>query len=241
MPEIDVAIAELVRRSLIRGLPDGQLYRASPAEYLIPLEGITGLATRLDPMGGEMACQSRHVSQRDAPQDVAWALGVDADAQVRIVRSVWTAGREPAAISTAYVREFSAGSLGTGVVDVNSPESGSPDGAEPGAFARLLRGTPAGGDPGDGAYARAVDLELSPPQPSVARSLRLVPGQPAVSVTIRFDDAATREPAGLTVVILRPELFRVVIHAGDSPSPVVSPEVISAETAAPGRAGPSES
>src|ERR1700678_2421538 len=36
MPEIDAAISELVRRSLIRRLPDGQLYRASPAEYLIP-------------------------------------------------------------------------------------------------------------------------------------------------------------------------------------------------------------
>lgn len=219
VPEIDAAIAELLRRALIRRLPDGQLYRASPAEYLIPLEGVVGLSTRLDPMGGEVTCQARHVSQRDAPQDVAWALGVDGDAQVRVVRSVWTADGEPAAISTAYVRESFAGSLDTEELDVNSPGGDSPDdspgGAEPGAFARLLRGVPAG----DGAYAGAVDLELSPPPPSVARSLRLVPGQPAVSVTIRFDDVATREPAGLTVVILRPELFRVVIHAGDSPSP----------------------
>ena len=52
MAEIDVAIGELARRSLIRRLPDGQLYRASPAEYLIPLEGVAGLSTRLDPMGG---------------------------------------------------------------------------------------------------------------------------------------------------------------------------------------------
>ena len=48
--EIDAAIGELSRRSLIRRLPDGQLYRASPAEYLIPVEGIGGLNTRLDPM-----------------------------------------------------------------------------------------------------------------------------------------------------------------------------------------------
>jgi hypothetical protein len=121
------------------------------------------------------------------------------------------------------------------------PGGGSAGEAEPGAFARLLRGIPADGGPDGGAYARAVDLELSPPQPSVARSLRLVPGQPAVSVTIRFDDAATREPAGLTVVILRPELFRVVIQAGDTPSPEISPEVIAAEIAAPDPAGLSES
>jgi hypothetical protein len=41
-----------------------------------------------------------------------------------------------------------------------------------------------------------------------------VPGQSAVSVTIRFDDPATGTPAGLTVVNLKPEHFRVVVHAG---------------------------
>jgi hypothetical protein len=63
--------------------------------------------------------------------------------------------------------------------------------------------------------ARAVDLELAPPQPSVARSLRLPPGQPAISVTIRFDDTVAGIPAGLTVVTLKPHYFRVVIQAGD--------------------------
>src|SRR5258708_39425085 len=75
IPEVDGAIGELIRRSLVRRLPDGQLYRASQAEYLIPVEGIGGLRTRLDPMGGDITCQSRHVSQRDAPPDIAWALG----------------------------------------------------------------------------------------------------------------------------------------------------------------------
>src|SRR5215469_732346 len=69
MAEIDSAIGELIRRSLIRRLPDGQLYRASPAEYLIPLEGVSGPSTRLDPMGGEISCQARHISQRGAPQN----------------------------------------------------------------------------------------------------------------------------------------------------------------------------
>src|SRR6516162_5552925 len=32
-------------------LPDGQLYRASPADYWIPAEGAAGLGTRPDPMG----------------------------------------------------------------------------------------------------------------------------------------------------------------------------------------------
>ena len=62
--------------------------------------------------------------------------------------------------------------------------------------------------------AAAVSVEMSPPQPSIARSLRLSPGQPVFTVTVRFDDTTTREPAGLTVVMLRPELFRVAIDAG---------------------------
>ncbi len=195
VPEVDGAIGELIRRSLIRRLPDGQLYRASQAEYLIPVEGIGGLRTRLDPMGGDIACQSRHVSQRDAPQDVAWALGTRGDAPVRILRCVWAAAAEPVAISTTYVPEAFADRMA-------SPQELS--------FAEAFQALP--GDGPLAAFAAAVDLELSPPQPSVARSLRLIPGQSAISVTIRFDDMLTRAPLGLSVVILKPEQFRVVIE-----------------------------
>lgn len=201
MAEIDAAIGELVRRSLIRRLPDGQLYRASPAEYLIPVEGIAGLATRLDPMGGEVTCQSRHVSQRDAPQDVTWALGVEREAQVRIVRTVWSADGEPVAIATAYLPERYADS------------AGGPDGE---SFDDVLATVSGAGATSAPVRATTVDLEMAPPQPSVARSLGLVPGQSAVSVKVRFDDQATGTPAGLTVVNLKPEHFRIVVHAGDA-------------------------
>lgn len=197
--EIDTAIGELTRRSLIRRLPDGQLYRASAAEYLIPVEGIGGLSTRLDPMGGDIVCQARHVSQRGAPQDVAWALGVGGETAVRVVRCVWATGAEPVAISTAYVPEAIADRL---------------VGQDLESFEAMLRSIPAETPEAEPASAKAVDLELMPPQPSVARSLRLVPGQPAISVTIRFDDPATRTPAGLTVVILKPDQFRVVVEIG---------------------------
>ena len=200
VPEIDAAIGELIRRSLIRRLPDGQLYRASQAEYLIPVEGISGLRTRLDPMGGEITCQARHVSQRDAPQDVAWALGAgDGAAPVRVIRCVWTSGGEPVAISTAYVPDAVAQLVA---------------GEDMLSFADALQALPAGAAAPESAYAAAaVDMELSPPQPSVARSLRLVPGQSAISVTIRFDDTTTHAPVGLSVVILKPDRFRVVIEA----------------------------
>jgi DNA-binding GntR family transcriptional regulator len=200
MAEIDVAIGELSRRSLIRRLPDGQLYRASPAEYLIPVEGIGGLSTQLDPMGGQISCQARHVSQRDAPQDVAWALGAAGQGEVRIIRCVWAVGADPVAISTAYV----PGAAGGVAADDDLT-----------SFQATLQTPPDAGPGAPPAHARAVDLELAPPQPSVARSLRLPPGQPAISVTIRFDDQATGSPVGLTTVTLKPDRFRVVIQAGD--------------------------
>ncbi len=204
MAEIDAAIAELSRRSLIRKLPDGQLYRASAAEYLIPLEGIGGLSTRLDPMGGEISCAARHVSLRAAPQDVAWSLGVAPGNPVRIVRCAWAIAAEPVAVSTAYVPGHAAGAAAD----------------EPETFAAVVTAPP-GAPGGAGAVrARAVDLEMAPPQPSVARSLRLVPGQPAISVTVRFDDRATGAPVGLTTVALKPNQFRVVIQAGE-PLPFV--------------------
>jgi DNA-binding GntR family transcriptional regulator len=197
MAEIDTAIVELTRRSLIRRLPDGQLYRASAAEYLIPLEGLGGLSTRLDPMGGKISCTARHVSLRAAPQDVAWSLGVTGEIPVRIVRCAWAVGTEPVAISTAYL----PGALADAAAD------------EPDEFEAILHMPPAAFS--GVVYARAVDLELVPPQPSVARSLRLLPGQSAISVTIRFDQQDSDNPACLTTVTLKPHHFRVVIQAGD--------------------------
>ena len=107
------------------------------------------------------------------------------------------------AISTAYVTAAVAESLA-------GPDAGS--------FEAMLRSIPAQTPDPEPAYAKAVHLEMSPPQPSVARSLRLIPGQPAISVTIRFDDHATSAPVGLTVVALKPDQFRVVIEVGSRPS-----------------------
>jgi DNA-binding GntR family transcriptional regulator len=194
LSEIDLAIRDLARRSLVRRLPDGQLYRASPADYWIPVEGATGLGTRVDPMGSPIECQARHIALREAPQDVAWAIGVTVGAPVQVVRCVWTLAGEPAAISTMYLPE---------------PVVGDPltdQDAETGDFGAVLETLP-----GLTARPAAVSVEMSPPQPSAARSLRLSPGQPVTTVTIRFEDREQGAPAGLTVVMLRPELFRVAI------------------------------
>jgi DNA-binding GntR family transcriptional regulator len=197
LSEIDAAISDLAGRSLIRRLPDGQLYRASPADYWIPVEGATGLGTRLDPMGGEISCQTRHVSRREAPQDVAWALHLPSGAAIRVVRCVWLAAGHPAAVSVAYLHSLST--------DEDTGNEQEPE--QEFSFDAVLNARP----------AAAVSVEMSPPQPSIARSLRLSPGQPVITVTVRFDDTATGEPVGLTVVMLKPELFRVVVETSAAP------------------------
>jgi len=198
LTEIDAALGDLARRSLVRRLPDGQLYRASPADYWIPVEGVGGLGTRLDPMGGTIACQSRHVSRREAPQDVAWALGLPSGAPIRVIRCVWVSEGEPAAVSTAYLN---------GPLDEDDTEADEETDREFSSFGSVLSALP----------AAAVSVEMSPPQPSIARSLRLSPGQPVITVTVRFDDAVTGEPAALTVVMLKPELFRIAINTTEAP------------------------
>src|SRR5580658_8942827 len=202
LTEIDAAISDLARRSLVRRLPDGQLYRASPADYWIPVEGAVGLGTRLDPMGGTIACQTRHVSRREAPQDVAWALHLPPGAPIRVVRCVWVSAGDPAAVSTAYRHDPAA-------PDDDADMDGDADGdadVEPdqefSSFDSVLTTVP----------AATVSVEVSPPQPAIARSLRLTPGQPVITVTVRFDDATTGEPTGLTVVMMKPELFRVSVE-----------------------------
>jgi hypothetical protein len=216
--EVDAAIGELSTRHLIRRLPDGQLYRASPAEYLISLEGAAGLASHIDPMGGEVACRSRHVSWRRVPEDIGWSLGVPPGEPACVVRLLWTAGGEPAALATAYLARHIAG------------EPAGSDGVPPAALSMLpLLARSAAGHDGDPAaqagpgnrgtpeppawLPRALFVEMQPPPPAVARSLRLSAGQPAAMLTVRFEDPGNGRPAALTVAVLRPDLFRIVVES----------------------------
>jgi len=210
--EVDAAIGELSARHLIRRLPDGQLYRASPAEYLVSLEGAPGLAALVDPMGGQLDCRSRHVSWRRVPEDIGWSLGVPPGEPACVVRLLWTAGGEPAALATAYLARYVAG----------PPDA--PDSVPPAALAMLPLPAPAGldgdggpasgqaGDPRAAWLPRSAFLEMQPPPPAVARSLKLTAGQPAAMLTVRFEEAGTGRPAALTVAVLRPDLFRIAVE-----------------------------
>jgi DNA-binding GntR family transcriptional regulator len=242
LAEIDVAVEELSRRALLRKLPDGQLYRASPAEYQIPIEGVAGLSTTVDPMGSVVVCQARHVSRRPAPQDICWALGLAPGTQVRVIRCLWTSGGRPVAMSTAYQPPPPAARQPV-TSRVRAPRDDEDSPWLP-AFEELLSAPPAeftdppaeftdppaeftdppaeftdppadGGPDGPDATTAAgrpaaLNVELSPPQPSIARGLHLAPGQSAITVTIRFDESSV--PVALTVVMLRPDFFKVSVE-----------------------------
>ena len=225
LTEIDAALNDLARRFLVRRLPDGQLYRASPAEYQIAIEGVAGLSTTVDPMGSAIVCQAKHVSRRPAPQDICWALGLAPGTQVRVIRCLWTAGGSPVAMSAAYLPQ-APGSREPAASRVSAPRDEDGESGWVPAFDEVLSTPPAGpaGEDGqDGVPANipagrpaALNVELCPPQPSIARGLRLTPGQSAITVTIRFDESSV--PVALTMVMLRPDFFKVSVETASPPA-----------------------
>jgi hypothetical protein len=212
--EIDAAIDELAARHLVRRLPDGQVYRASPAEYRVPLEGVFGLTSHVDPMGGQLACKSRHTTMRRPPEDIGRSLGLPPGEPVLAVRCVWTVGGEPGALAASYLPERVATALGVlpaGKVGEDDATLGGQERAgliPPASFPFPWR--PAGPDaPRPG----AVQLEMGLPPPSAARTLRLAAGEPVATVTVSFTDPESGSPVALTMAMLRPELFRIVVEA----------------------------
>ncbi len=199
--EIDAAIDLLEQRHLLTRLPDGHVFRASPAEYRLTLEGLPGLGTHVDPMGGQLACKSRNVARRRAAEDVARVLGTPPGKDLLTVRCLWTVGGEPAAYTASYLPP-----------EMESLASEQTDASCPARFA------PPYGRP------RAFQLDFQAPAPAVARSLRFRPAQPAATVTVRFEDTTRRGVLALTVAVLRPELFRIVVESPDIPAPTVGPD-----------------
>lgn len=218
--EIDAAIEELAARHLVRRLPDGQVYRASPAEYWVPLEGVFGLVSRVDPMGGHLACASRHATVRRPPEDIGRSLGLGPGAPVLAVRCVWAVGGEPGALTASYLPEAAATDLGM----VPSTQPGEDDTA-PGAqdlsevISPLAFPYPWRPPGAEGPRPGAVQIEMGLPSPSAARTLRLAAGEPVATVTVSFANPATGAPVALTTAMLRPELFRIVVEAAPRQAP----------------------
>ena len=211
--EIDAAIDDLATRHLVRRLPDGQVYRASPAEYWVPLEGITGLASRVHPIGGQLVCVSSHTAMRRPPEDIGRALGAAPSGPVLSIRCVWTVGGEPAALASSYVSEDVAAKLGA--LPVTKP--GDDDAAQE-CREQTRAGSPLAfpfpWPPGETArpWPAAVQIEMCLPPPAAARTLRVVAGQPVATVTLSFP-GLTSGTVALTIAMLRPEFFRIVVEA----------------------------
>lgn len=221
--EIDAAIGDLVARHLLRRLPDGQVYRASPAEYFLPLEGVSGLTSYVDPMGGRLACRRRQVVRSCPAESISRSLELAPGEPVMTVRCLWTVGGEPGALSATYLPDrFASAQRAPGAPWLAAGEDGDDDGDTHDPCP-----CPAGASPGQAlsqesvgsGRPRALQVEMAPPPPSVARSLRLSAGDMVTTVTVTFEEPASHSPAALTVAMLRPELFRIVMRTTASAAP----------------------
>src|SRR6185437_9988539 len=145
-------------------------------------------------------------------EDIGCALGVAAADSICVVKCHWSINGDPAAISTTYLTNEAATKVNESV-DLPS-----------GTSADLLFNAPAELDDGQRAgrlgQPVALQLEMQPLLSSVARGLRLRAGQPAVVVTVRFDEPTAGRPVALTVAALRPDLFRIVIASPAEASPI---------------------
>jgi DNA-binding winged helix-turn-helix (wHTH) protein/DNA-binding GntR family transcriptional regulator len=208
--EIEAALAELTSRGMIRVLADGQVYRTSPAEYLITLDGLPCLGSRIDPMGTTLTRASRHVLRRDVPEEIARALQLPPGAGTCAIQSSWATDGTITAVSTTY--------LPASLAAVLLPDGDSADGPgtalNPVPLPRSIV-TPAA-SPVPAASPAALYLEVQPPPQWAARLLRLRPTEPAIAVTVRFDDPAGI-PLALTVAVLHAARFRIAVETPDSP------------------------
>lgn len=212
------ALDELTFRHVLRRLPDGQYYRSSPAELLIPLEGIAGLGTLVDPMGGGLACRRYRVSRQLAEAEVNWTLGIPPGEHALTVELDWTSDGSPAAVSRTFLAESLAGLF----------DQGEWAGAE---APRGIWPLPSGDEaclpvvPFADCRPAALSLEMRAPPMRLARKIDLAPGQPAILIRLRFDDSSG--PAAITIAVLRADMFRVALQSGTT-------ELPGAELPAPG-------
>jgi len=198
----------LVSRQLARRSPDGRLYRASPPEYLIALDGIPGLGASVDPMGGSLTCLSYGVSRRPATEDAAEPLRIARGEPVGVLRIAWALNGTPAAMSTTYLAgHLAEPQLLTSWLTAGARRRELPL-APPTACAN-----PASEDLRTPPHVLSAAVQMQLPPLSVARKLHLARGQLAVLVTVLFGKAGY-SPSALTAAVLRPDMFRIILETG---------------------------
>lgn len=208
--EIEAALTQLARLGLVRVMADGQVYRASPAESLITLDGLPFLGSRIDPMGTALTRVGRHVLRRDVPQEITRALQLPPGSGACAIQSTWATDGAVAAVSTTYLPASLADVLARDADGAAGPVA---------ALNPVPLPRPAGVPV---ASPAALYLEVQPPPHWAARILRLRPTEPAITVTVRFD-APAGAPLALTVAVLHAARFRVAVETPDSPLAGASP------------------
>ena len=211
--EVTAAIDELAARHLVRLLPDGKACRISPADYMLQLDGQHGLSARVEPLHGQLRCRSKSVAWHVVRPDVESALGIAPGESVCILQMLWTISGRPAAATTTYLAGPSAGKVLAGIeaTDVESLRTILP--MPPGSAG-------ADGDHDDPAESDAPELiphalhiEMQQPPPWAARVLRLSACDSAIGITVSYAEPADGRAAALTVAVLRPSEFRVIVDS----------------------------
>jgi DNA-binding GntR family transcriptional regulator len=219
--QVAAAIDELAARHLIRLLPDGNACRVSPAEYMFDLAGQHGLVARVEPLHGELSCKSHSVAWHPVPADIESLLGIATGEQACILQKLWTVGGEPAAATTSYLGGPAAEPF---LAALNGTETDSLHAILPMPPARAA--TPGGSrKPAERVLVpHALRIEMQQPPPWAAGVLRLPAGDSAIGITVRYTELADGNAAAVTIAVLRPDHFRVIIDSVvTSPAATVPP------------------
>lgn len=212
--QVTAAIDELAARHLVRVLPDGKACRISPADYMLELEGQHGLSARVEPLHGQLTCRSKSVAWHPVRPDIESALGIMPGEPVCILQMLWTLSGQPAAATTTYLAGPAAEKI-LAEIEVADLES----------FRTILPMPPArmatsDGDRDDlaepGGLAlvpHALHIEMQQPPPWAAKALRLSACDSAIGITVNYAEPAPGGSAALTVAVLRPSEFRVIVDS----------------------------
>jgi hypothetical protein len=222
--EVHAAYDELVARQLVRQAADGELYRASPADYLISVNGLAGLSAIVDPMGRKLTCLSYGAARQPAPETAANALRVRPGEPVSVLRLVWAVDGAPAAVSTTYLARHRAQPQDLAAWLATAATSGSLPVSTSAEDDTTVADGPPPRESAPPSRPWAVSIQMDLPPVSVARRLRLRPGQLALLVTVLSRQDSGSGPAGLTATVLRPDMFHVsLVTAAPAPDDDIDP------------------
>lgn len=221
--EVHEALDELIERQIIRRSTEGHLYRASPAEFLIALDGLAGLTAIVDPLGKNLTCVGCGTATQLATEATATALRVPQGEPLPVLRLAWSLDGEPAAVSTAYLDRPIARPQALAALLASTAESGRLPITLPSVRAETavevaadFPETPQEHRPPP--RPRAVSIQMDLPPAAVAKRLRLRSGQLAVLVTVLAALDALEGAITLTSTVLRPEMFRVTLTSSAVPA-----------------------